>query len=192
MSEELQKEIGDGQELTVQQIREQFKAAGIDTSVRKGIFEEIEPLLQKIHDVCASGKLPFVMAFDISNDNSIASGKSLVMSSVNLPGGIVPNMLREAAEIFRPKNELEEAFAALGADNLFLDCQKEGLDEHPDITRPMWLEKITSGETDLGYWQFVSAVAIRDLNGKLSQQAMAAVQQALAGQLPPMEPEQPA
>lgn len=180
---ELQKQIGDDQELTIQQIREQFAAAGIDPSVRKAVFDEISPLLQQVHDKLAEAKVPYVMALDISDDESIAEGKSLCMSSMNMPGGIVSNMLRQAADIFRRKDELELAFEGLSADNLFLQCKQEGLIEHPDLTIEMWKEKVATNETDLGYWQFVSAVAVRDLNEKLSAQAIGAVQQALMGEL---------
>lgn len=179
----LQKEIGDDQELTIQQIREQFAAAGIDPSVRKAVFDEISPLLQQVHDKLAEAKVPYIMALDISDDESIAEGRSLCMSSMNMPGGIVSNMLRQAAEIFRRKDELELIFEGLSADNLFLQCKKEGLIEHPDLTIEMWKEKVATNETDLGYWQFVSAVAVRDLNEKLSAQAIGAVQQALMGEL---------
>lgn len=179
----LQKEIGDDQELTIQQIREQFAAAGIDPSVRKAVFDEISPLLQQVHEKLAEAKVPYVMALDISDDESIAEGRSLCMSSMNMPGGIVSNMLRQAADIFRRKDELELAFEGLSADNLFLQCKQEGLIEHPDLTIEMWKEKVATNETDLGYWQFVSAVAVRDLNEKLSAQAIGAVQQALMGEL---------
>lgn len=43
---ELQKQIGDDQQLTIQQIREQFAAAGIDPTIRKAVFDEVSPLLQ--------------------------------------------------------------------------------------------------------------------------------------------------
>ena len=82
----LMKNIGNDQELTIQQIREQFAAAGIDPSVRKQVFDEISPLLQQVHDKLAEAKVPYVMALDISDDESIAEGKSLCMSSMNLPG----------------------------------------------------------------------------------------------------------
>jgi len=181
---ELQKQIGDDQELTIQQIREQFAAAGIDPSVRKAVFDEISPLLQQVHDKLAEAKVPYVMALDISDDESIAEGKSLCMSSMNMPGGIVSNMLRQAAEIFRRKDELELAFESLSADNLFLECKQAGLIEHPDISIETWKEKVATNETDLGYWQYVSAVAVRSLNEQLSAQALGAVQAALNGQLP--------
>ena len=180
----LRQQIGDDQELTIQQIREQFAAAGIDPSVRKQVFEEISPLLQQVHDACAAAKVPFLMALDISDDESIAEGKSLCMSSMNLPGGIVSNLLRQACEIFRKKDDLELAFEGLSADNLFLECKQAGLIEHPDVPIEKWKEKVATNETDLGYWQFVSAVAVRSLNEQLSAQAMAAVQEALGGQLP--------
>lgn len=35
---ELQKQIGDDQQLTIQQIREQFAAAGIDPTIRKAVI----------------------------------------------------------------------------------------------------------------------------------------------------------
>ena len=180
---DLMKEIGSDQELTIQQIREQFAAAGIDPSVRKQVFEEISPLLQQVHDACVTAKVPFLMALDISDDQSVAEGKSLCMSSMNLPGGIVSNLLRQACEIFRKKDELELAFESLSADNLFLECKQAGLIEHPDLTIEMWKEKVATNETDLGYWQFVSAVAVRDLNEQLSAQALGAVQQALNAEL---------
>lgn len=180
---DLMKEIGSDQELTIQQIREQFAAAGIDPSVRKRVFEEISPLLQQVHDACVTAKVPFLMALDISDDQSVAEGKSLCMSSMNLPGGIVSNLLRQACEIFRKKDELELAFESLSADNLFLECKQAGLIEHPDLTIEMWKEKVATNETDLGYWQFVSAVAVRDLNEQLSAQALGAVQQALNAEL---------
>lgn len=181
---ELMKNIGDDQELTIQQIREQFAAAGIDPSVRKAVFEDVQPLMQQIHDALAAAKVPYVLALDISDDESIAAGKSLCISSMNMPGGIVSNMLREAAEIFRRKDELELAFEALSADNLFLECKQAGLIEHPDVTIDMWKEKVATDETDLGYWQYVSGVAVRSLNAQLSAEAMSAVQQALSGQMP--------
>lgn len=181
---DLMKQIADDQELTIQQIREQFAAAGIDPTIRKAVFEEISPLLQQIHEALAEAKVPYVMALDISDDESIAEGKSLCMSSMNMPGGIVSNMLRQAAEIFRRKDELELMFENLSSDNLFLQCKQAGLIEHPDLTIEMWKEKVATNETDLGYWQFVSAVAVRDLNEQLSAQALGAVQAALNGQLP--------
>ncbi len=180
----LNKQIGDDQELTIQQIREQFAAAGIDPSVRKQVFEDISPLLQQVHDACVAAKVPFLMALDISDDQSVAEGKSLCMSSMNLPGGIVANMLRQACEIFRKKDELELAFESLSADNLFLECKQAGLIEHPDVTIDAWKQKVAEDETDLGYWAYVSAVAVRSLNDQLSAQTMAAVQAALGGQLP--------
>ena len=106
------------------------------------------------------------------------------MSSMNMPGGIVSNMLRQAAEIFRRKDELELAFESLSAANLFLECKQAGLIEHPDISIETWKEKVATNETDLGYWQYVSAVAVRSLNEQLSAQALGAVQAALNGQLP--------
>lgn len=169
---ELNKQIGDDQELTIQQIREQFAAAGIDPSIRKQVFEEISPLLQQIHDACVAAKVPFLMALDISDDQSVAEGKSLCMSSMNLPGGIVSNMLRQACDIFRKKDELELAFESLSADNLFLECKQAGLIEHPDISIDTWKEQVAANETDLGYWQYVSAVAVRTLNEQLSAQAV--------------------
>lgn len=180
---ELNKQIGDDQELTIQQIREQFAAAGIDPSIRKQVFEEISPLLQQIHDACVAAKVPFLMALDISDDQSVAEGKSLCMSSMNLPGGIVSNMLRQACDIFRKKDELELAFESLSADNLFLECKQAGLIEHPDISIDTWKEQVAANETDLGYWQYVSAVAVRTLNEQLSAQALGAVQQALNAEL---------
>lgn len=180
----LRQQIGDDQELTIQQIREQFAAAGIDPSVRKAVFDEISPLLQQVHDKLAEAKVPYVMALDISDDESIAEGKSLCMSSMNMPGGIVSNMLRQAAEIFRRKDDLELAFESLSADNLFLECKQAGLIEHPDIPIETWKEKVATNETDLGYWQYVSAVAVRGLNEQLSAQAISAVHEALGGQLP--------
>lgn len=181
---ELMKQIGDDQELTIQQIREQFAAAGIDPTIRKAVFDEISPLLQQVHDALAEAKVPYVMALDISDDASIAAGKSLCMSSMNMPGGIVSNMLREAAEVFRRKDDLELAFESLSADNLFLQCKQAGLIEHPDISIETWKEKVATDETDLGYWAFVSAVAVRGFNEQLSAQALGAVQAALNGQLP--------
>ena len=180
----LMKNIGNDQELTIQQIREQFAAAGIDPSVRKQVFDEISPLLQQVHDKLAEAKVPYVMALDISDDESIAEGKSLCMSSMNLPDGIVSNLLRQACEIFRKKDDLELAFEGLSAENLFLECKQAGLIEHPDVPIEKWKEKVATNETDLGYWQFVSAVAVRSLNEQLSAQAMAALQEALGGQLP--------
>lgn len=180
---ELNKQIGDDQELTIQQIREQFAAAGIDPSIRKQVFEEISPLLQQIHDACVAAKVPFLMALDISDDQSVAEGKSLCMSSMNLPGGIVSNMLRQACDVFRKKDELELAFESLSADNLFLECKQAGLIEHPDISIDTWKEQVAANETDLGYWQYVSAVAVRTLNEQLSAQALGAVQQALNAEL---------
>ena len=180
---ELNKQIGDDQELTIQQIREQFAAAGIDPSIRKQVFEEISPLRQQIHDACVAAKVPFLMALDISDDQSVAEGKSLCMSSMNLPGGIVSNMLRQACDIFRKKDELELAFESLSADNLFLECKQAGLIEHPDISIDTWKEQVAANETDLGYWQYVSAVAVRTLNEQLSAQALGAVQQALNAEL---------
>lgn len=180
----LMKNIGDDQEMTIQQIREQFAAAGIDPTIRKAVFDEVSPLLQQIHDKLAEAKVPYVMALDISDDESISEGKSLCMSSMNMPGGIVSNMLREAAEIFRRKDDMELMFENLSADNLFLQCKQEGLIEHPDLPIEKWKEQVAADETDLGYWQFVSAVAIRDLQAKLSAQAISAVQAALAGELP--------
>lgn len=180
---ELQKQIGDDQQLTIQQIREQFSAAGIDPTIRKAVFDEVSPLLQQIHDKLAEAKVPYVMALDISDDESISEGKSLCMSSMNMPGGIVSNMLREAAEIFRRKDELELAFESLSADNLFLQCKQAGLIEHPDISIETWKEQVAADETDLGYWQYVSAVAVRGLNEQLSAEAMQAVQAALQGEL---------
>lgn len=180
---ELQKQIGDDQQLTIQQIREQFAAAGIDPTIRKAVFDEVSPLLQQIHDKLAEAKVPYVMALDISDDESISEGKSLCMSSMNMPGGIVSNMLRQAADIFRRKDELELAFESLSADNLFLQCKQAGLIEHPDISIETWKEKVATDETDLGYWQYVSAVAVRGLNEQLSAEAMQAVQDALQGEL---------
>lgn len=179
----LRQQIGDDQELTIQQIREQFAAAGIDPSIRKQVFEEISPLLQQIHDACVAAKVPFLMALDISDDQSVAEGKSLCMSSMNLPGGIVSNMLRQACDVFRKKDELELAFESLSADNLFLECKQAGLIEHPDISIDTWKEQVAANETDLGYWQYVSAVAVRTLNEQLSAQALGAVQQALNAEL---------
>ena len=181
---DLMKNIGDDQQLTIQQIREQFAAAGIDPSIRKAVFDEVSPLLQQVHEKLAESKVPYIVALDVSDDESIAEGKSLCMSSMNMPGGIVSNMLRQAADIFRRKDEMELMFESLSADNLFLQCKQEGLIEHPDLPIEKWKEQVAANETDLGYWQFVSAVAIRDLQNQLSAQAVSAVQAALAGELP--------
>ncbi len=181
---EAQKVIGPNEEMTAEEIARRFAEAGIDPSVRGAVLPEISPLVQQVHDICAAQKVPFLIAIDVSDAESIAEGKSLCMSSVNLPGGIVSNLLRQACEVFRHKDEFEQQMEQFSADNLFLELQKEGLSEHPELTRAKWIEQVNAGETDLGYWQWLSACFQRSIEQQMSKMAVDAVQQALAGDMP--------
>lgn len=179
MSEELRKQIGNNQEMKASEIAKAFADAGIDTSVRAAAFEEVKQKLQDIHDVLAKHKVPFLFVLDISDVKSMQEGKSLCVSSMNLPGGPTSNMLRKAADIFCPRNELETALEELSPENLFLECKAAGLEGHPDVPVSTWIKKVKEGETNLGYWDFVSEAAKRTLVNQINTAAEQAVMSAI-------------
>ena len=64
--------IPDGSENTVADVLAHFKKCGIDPALRVGILDQINPLVQAVHDICVEARVPFIIA---PNCNRIAAPK---------------------------------------------------------------------------------------------------------------------
>lgn len=177
--------IPDGSENTVADIMAHFKKCGIDPSLRADVMSKVNPLVQAVHDICVEARVPFIIALDVSTPDSIADDKSLVMSSVNAPGGPTAMLMAKAFDLFRPVDELSRAIENITGETVRLQEQANDRTEHPspELAISVWQEKVAEGDMVLGYWDWC-ALLIRDqIERELAEDAVKAVQAALGGEM---------
>ena len=129
--------------------------------------------------------MPFIIALDVSTPDSIAEDKSLVMSSVNAPGGPTAMLMAKAFDLFRPIDELSRAVENITGETVRLQEQANDRTEHPspELAISVWQEKVAAGDMILGYWDWC-ALLIRDqIERELADEAIAMVQKSLGQEM---------
>lgn len=180
-------EVKHGEETTIAKIMQGYADAGIDPSLRALAFERIGPHAQAIHDICANDRIPFLMVVDTTTPEALANGQSLLMSSANAPGGPIPSVMIKAFELFRPKDQLEQAIENITGDIVQRVHDSEGLDEHGDerMSKAKWREEVnrTDAEMLLGYWDWCALLMRDGIEREIAKQAVEEFNKTMAGEL---------
>lgn len=180
-------DIKEGQETTVAKIMQGYADAGIDPSLRALAFESIGPHAQAIHDICATDRIPFLMVIDTTTPEAIANGQSMLMTSVNAPGGPMPHALIRAFELFRPKDDVERAIENITGEIVKDVHLREGLTEHGDdrMSKAKWLEEVNRDDAEmlLGYWDWCALLMRDGIEREIAEQAVNEFKKTMASEL---------